>query len=104
MEVSVTNEAMPAVTFDAVVEAIRTGVREVKGAGVDAREITAATSFWMAAEAGGPCLDFDSLDLVELLVFLEERYGWELSEEQIDADEWRTVGDLAALVVEHVRG
>ncbi len=81
-----------------VVEAIRLGVHQVIGPEVELAEITEDTCFWLA----GPdeyCVDFDSLDLLELVLFLEEEYGWVIDEERIGSEGWRTVGDLAAMVI-----
>ena len=44
-------------------------------------------------------LDADSLDLYELVMELEDRYGISVSEEQ--AARIETVGDAVAFVVEH---
>jgi acyl carrier protein len=44
-------------------------------------------------------LDADSLDLYELVMELEDRYGVTVSEEQ--ATRIRTVGDAVGFVVEH---
>jgi acyl carrier protein len=44
-------------------------------------------------------LDADSLDLYELVMELEDRYGIRVSEEQ--AARIETVGDAVAFVVEH---
>jgi acyl carrier protein len=44
-------------------------------------------------------LDADSLDLYELVMELEDRYGIKVSEQQ--AAEIETVGDAVAFVLEH---
>jgi acyl carrier protein len=44
-------------------------------------------------------LDADSLDLYELVMELEDRYGVSISEEE--ATRIQTVGDAAAFVLEH---
>lgn len=44
-------------------------------------------------------LDADSLDLYELVMELEDRYGISISEQQ--AAQIETVGDAVAFVVEH---
>jgi acyl carrier protein len=44
-------------------------------------------------------LDADSLDLYELVMELEDRYGVAVSEEQ--ATKIKTVGDAVAFVLEH---
>jgi len=59
---------------------------------VDAASIGEETSF--KAD-----LDADSLDLYELVMELEDRYGVSVSEEQ--ATRIETVGDAVSFVVEH---
>jgi acyl carrier protein len=44
-------------------------------------------------------LDADSLDLYELVMELEDRYGVSVSEQQ--AEQIKTVGDAVGFVVEH---
>jgi acyl carrier protein len=82
---------------DAVLDAIKLGIRTVKGPVVAETEITAETCFW-ASEDPRPCLDFDSLDLLELIIFLESEMGWQIPEHEIGAG-WVTVGDLAVVVM-----
>ena len=53
--------------------------------GVDASEVTLAKSFIEDLNA-------DSLDLTELIMTFEERFGFEISEE--DAEKLKTVGDV----------
>jgi acyl carrier protein len=59
---------------------------------VDAAEIGDGTRFKQD-------LDADSLDLYELVMELEDRYGISVSEEQ--AAKIETVGDAVSFVVEH---
>jgi len=59
---------------------------------VDPAEIAAGTRFKQD-------LDADSLDLYELVMELEDRYGISVSEEQ--AARIETVGDAVDFVVEH---
>jgi len=59
---------------------------------VDAAEIGDGTRF-------KEDLDADSLDLYELVMELEDRYGISVSEEQ--AAKIETVGDAVSFVVEH---
>jgi acyl carrier protein len=59
---------------------------------VDAAEIGEETRF-------KEDLDADSLDLYELVMELEDRYGIAVSEEQ--AARIKTVGDAVAFVLEH---
>jgi acyl carrier protein len=53
--------------------------------GVDAADVTQAKSFVEDLNA-------DSLDLTELIMTFEERFGFEISEE--DAEKLKTVGDV----------
>jgi acyl carrier protein len=94
----VTVDAMPP-AYDSVIDGIRAGIRQAKGAALSGADITDATPFWFSPDAERPSLSFDSLDFLELVVFLEEEFGWYVPEEQIDVNECRTVGDLAALVL-----
>ena len=59
---------------------------------VDAAKISEATRFKQD-------LDADSLDLYELVMELEDRYGISVSEQQ--AARIETVGDAVSFVVEH---
>jgi acyl carrier protein len=89
-------------TYAAAIDAIRLGVASVREPDAPSQEVTNSTAFWAGEDPDEPCLGFDSLDLLELVIFLEERFGWEIPEERIDAQGWRTVGDLAAVMVEIV--
>lgn len=62
----------------------------VEQLGIDASEVDASKSFVEDLNA-------DSLDLTELIMTFEERFGFEISEE--DAEKLKTVGD----VVEYIR-
>lgn len=53
--------------------------------GVDANDVSPAKSFVEDLNA-------DSLDLTELIMTFEERFGFEISEE--DAEKLKTVGDV----------
>ncbi len=57
----------------------------VEQLGVDASDVTSEKSFVEDLNA-------DSLDLTELIMTLEERFGFEISEE--DAEKLKTVGDV----------
>ena len=57
----------------------------VEQLGVDANDVTADKSFVEDLNA-------DSLDLTELIMTFEERFGFEISEE--DAEKLKTVGDV----------
>jgi acyl carrier protein len=59
---------------------------------VDASKISEGTRF-------KEDLDADSLDLYELVMELEDRYGLSVSEQQ--AAQIKTVGDAVAFVLEH---
>jgi acyl carrier protein len=61
----------------------------VEQLGVDAAEITVAKSFVEDLNA-------DSLDLTELIMTFEERFGFEISEE--DAEKLKTVGDVVTYI------
>jgi acyl carrier protein len=89
----------PQPTYADVLNAIRFGVEKIQGAAVAGREVTASTGLWVAEATDQLCLDFDSLDLLNLIVFLEEEFGWRIAEEQIDAESWQTVGDLATVIM-----
>jgi len=57
----------------------------VEQLGVDAKEVTPQKSFVEDLNA-------DSLDLTELIMTFEERFGFEISEEE--AEKLKTVGDV----------
>ncbi len=57
----------------------------VEQLGIDASEVNASKSFVEDLNA-------DSLDLTELIMTFEERFGFEISEE--DAEKLKTVGDV----------
>ncbi|MGD2168944.1 MAG: acyl carrier protein [Chlamydiota bacterium] len=61
----------------------------VEQLGVDAEEVTAEKSFVEDLNA-------DSLDLTELIMTFEERFGFEISEE--DAEKLKTVGDVVQYI------
>jgi acyl carrier protein len=84
----------------AVLEAIKLGISSVKGPAAATLTIAESTGLWASEDPDQPSLYFDSLDLLELVVFLEDEYGWVIPEEQIDAEGWRTVGDLASVLTE----
>jgi acyl carrier protein len=62
----------------------------VEQLGVDAADVTEQKSFVEDLNA-------DSLDLTELIMTFEERFGLEISEEE--AEQLRTVGD----VIDHIK-
>ncbi len=61
----------------------------VEQLGVDKEDITLSKSFVEDLNA-------DSLDLTELIMTLEERFGCEISEEE--AEKLRTVGDVVSYI------
>lgn len=65
----------------------------VEQLGVDAEEVTLKKSFVEDLNA-------DSLDLTELIMTFEERFGFEISEEE--AEKLKTVGD-AVTFIKHKR-
>jgi acyl carrier protein len=74
-----------------VLELVRTHLSDELG--IDASEINEGTRFKEDLEA-------DSLDLVELLMELEDRYGIRITEEQ--AEQIKTVGQAIEFVLPHV--
>ena len=61
----------------------------VEQLGVDATDVTLEKSFIEDLNA-------DSLDLTELIMTFEERFGFEISEE--DAEKLKTVGDVVTYI------
>jgi acyl carrier protein len=61
----------------------------VEQLGIDASEVTAEKSFVEDLNA-------DSLDLTELIMTFEERFGYEISEQE--AEKLKTVGDVIAFI------
>lgn len=61
----------------------------VEQLGVDEKDVTAEKSFVEDLNA-------DSLDLTELIMTFEERYGFEISEEE--AEKLKTVGDVISYI------
>lgn len=57
--------------------------------GVDAQDVTLEKSFVEDLNA-------DSLDLTELIMTFEEKFGFEISEE--DAEKLKTVGDVVSYI------
>ncbi len=62
--------------------------------GVDAGKVTSEAKFREDLEA-------DSLDLVELIMAFEEKFGGEISDE--DAQKITTVGEAVAYIDEHLK-
>jgi acyl carrier protein len=88
--------------YDVVVDRIRIGALRGKGVRLAPEDITESTAFWPGDNLNETCLYFDSLDFLELVVFLEEEYGWVVPETAIDIQDCRTVGGLAMVVLKHV--
>ena len=63
--------------------------------GVDAADVTKDKSFVQDLNA-------DSLDLTELIMTFEERFGFEISEE--DAEKLKTVGDVIDYIEKRKKG
>lgn len=63
----------------------------VEQLGVDADEVSSEKSFVEDLNA-------DSLDLTELIMTFEEKFGFEISEE--DAEKLKTVGDVVSYINE----
>ena len=61
----------------------------VEQLGIDASEVDSSKSFVEDLNA-------DSLDLTELIMTFEEKFGFEISEE--DAEKLKTVGDVVAYI------
>jgi len=83
-------DSNPQMTREEVLSLVREHLAEELE--VDAAEIAEGTRF-------KEDLDADSLDLYELVMELEDRYGISVSEEQ--AARIETVGDAVAFVLEH---
>lgn len=64
----------------------------VEQLGVDKEDVTLAKSFVEDLNA-------DSLDLTELIMTFEERFGLEISEEE--AEKLKTVGDVVKYIDQH---
>ncbi|WP_328783185.1 phosphopantetheine-binding protein [Streptomyces canus] len=96
-------EAVP-LTYESVVDRVRTGILTAKGVSPTGEEITDATMFWPTGNPDQPTLAFDSLDFLQLIVSLEEKYGWVIPDTEIDVNDCQTVGDLAQLVLKNVNG
>jgi len=64
----------------------------VEQLGVEEKDVTADKSFIEDLNA-------DSLDLTELIMTFEERFGFEISEEE--AEKLKTVGDVITYIKKH---
>ncbi|KPI04861.1 acyl carrier protein familyprotein [Actinobacteria bacterium OK074] len=88
--------------YNAALDGIRTGISRMKRVSGAAGAMTDDTPLWRTEGPERPGLSLDSLDFLELIVFLEEEYGWSVPESRMDLGECRTVGDLAKMVAESV--
>jgi acyl carrier protein len=75
-------------TLDAVVDALH----HVLGETTSAEPLTEETGLF------GSLPELDSLSLVELITVLEERFGFDIDEDDITAEVFETVGSLAHYV------
>lgn len=76
-------------------DAVKDILVETLGLQSRAASITDATPLF------GTMPEFDSLAIVEVVTLLEERFGFEMDEEDITGEVFDTVGSLAAYVDEH---
>ena len=79
-------------SFVVTLEAVTQQIIDLAGMDAEALELTADSSL----QSQG----LDSLKVISLVFKIEEHFDIVLDEE--DADDLRTVGDLAALVVRHI--
>lgn len=93
---------MAVITYETVLNGIRVVVRSMKGSGLSDEDLGEDTAFWPTGDTTGLSLGFDSMDFLELVVRLDEDYGWHIPEEDIDAGRCKTLGELTALVSAHV--
>lgn len=63
--------------------------------------IDAEVRLWPNPTANVQSMNFDSMDFVELVLSLEDVFGIQIPEEDIDIYELETIGDLAKLIVAH---
>jgi acyl carrier protein len=91
------------VSYHSAVDGVRAGIQSVKGSSVSTLEITEDTCLWNKVD-GEQCVDLDSLDLLHLIIYLEEEFGWIIGDDKLDASEWRTVGELAVMVIQTTGG
>src|SRR4051794_16978839 len=89
-------------TYELLVDLIRTAASRAKGVRLAPEEITESTAFWPGDVPDETCLYFDSLDFLELVVSLEEEHGCVVPETAIDIQDCRTVGGLATVVIKHM--
>lgn len=85
------NPMIGTATLDTLVEVLT----EVLGTDHSAGEFTAATPLF------GSLPELDSLALVELICAMEERFVFEMDEDDITAEVFESVGSLSAYVDAH---
>ncbi|MFE6510042.1 acyl carrier protein [Nocardioides sp. NPDC057767] len=81
-------------TTEATLDQVGAAITDVIGPDHSAGTLTADTLLF------GSLPELDSLALVELITVLEDRFGFEMDEDDINADVFESVGSLA----EYVRG
>jgi len=88
-------------TRDQVLKTIADGLMSAKSVHLPREDITADLALWSSDDPDVPCVAMDSIDFLELVLFLEEKCGWTIPEKAIDIYECKTVGDLVQLVLDH---
>lgn len=79
-------------TTEATLDGVGEAITEVIGTDHSAGTLSADTLLF------GSLPELDSLALVELITVLEERFGFEMDEDDINAEVFESVGSLAAYV------
>lgn len=69
-----------------------------RGEDVAAKDLAESTLLWDAGDGGAVSLGLDSLDALDLITSLEERFEVSLPEE-VDFETIRTIGDAVDLVM-----
>jgi acyl carrier protein len=76
----------------AILEQVKTLIIEELGIPLNTDNLDETT----ALDAGG--LDLDSLGFVELIVLVEQQFGFQFSETEINLEAFKTIGTLSALI------
>ncbi|MFD4327826.1 acyl carrier protein [Nocardioides sp. NPDC058538] len=79
-------------TTEAILDRVAGAITEVIGPDHGAGTLTADTLLF------GSLPELDSLALVELITVLEDRFGFEMDEDDINAEVFESVGSLAEYV------
>ncbi|MEU6138158.1 phosphopantetheine-binding protein [Nocardioides sp. NPDC047086] len=79
-------------TTEAILDRVAGAITEVIGPDHSAGTLTADTLLF------GSLPELDSLALVELITVLEDRFGFEMDEDDINAEVFESVGSLAGYV------